>query len=315
MMQIIKETISSVGIGAPKTFRNLSVFPILRVAAGRPDYLILDEALAQHCAHITEVSEEGRVPQLTFVNESDKRIFLLDGEELIGAKQDRILNLSILIAAGKTVVIPVSCVERGRWSQRSRQFSSSARMYYAQGRAMKMHQVTSSMKLSGLRSSDQGAVWRDIDRKFSRMGTSSSSSAMGAVYEEYSTRLEDFAGALSATEGQVGAMFAIDGQIIGFDLFDSPETLQKLLPKLVRGYALDALDSPGSQPPATARHVTVSQTEAVEFLTAVNSSEANSFPGVGEGQDVRLTSPNLSGAALISDNRVIHLTAFRLRNE
>jgi hypothetical protein len=81
------------------------------------------------------VSAGGSVPELKFVNESDKPVFLMDGEELIGAKQNRTLNLSILVPAKKAVGIPVSCVERGRWHHLSREFSSTPRAYYAEGRA------------------------------------------------------------------------------------------------------------------------------------------------------------------------------------
>jgi hypothetical protein len=44
-------------------------------------------------------------------------------------------------------------------------------------------------------------------------------------------------------DGQVGALFAIGDRIVGFDLFDSADTCRKLLPKLVRSYAIDAIDS------------------------------------------------------------------------
>jgi hypothetical protein len=41
-----------------------------------------------------------------------------DGEQLVGAKQNRILNMTVLVAAETEVTIPVSCVERGRWGYR-----------------------------------------------------------------------------------------------------------------------------------------------------------------------------------------------------
>ncbi len=79
---------------------------------GEPGYTTLDDALAQGCAEITEVSDQGRVPELRFLNTGDKPILLLDGEELVGAKQNRVLNLTILAPADDAIMIPVTCVEK-----------------------------------------------------------------------------------------------------------------------------------------------------------------------------------------------------------
>jgi hypothetical protein len=55
-------------------------------------------------------------------------VLILDGEELVGAKQNRIVNTTILVAAGAEIVIPVSCVEQGRWTYKSDAFSSKHRV-------------------------------------------------------------------------------------------------------------------------------------------------------------------------------------------
>ena len=307
-MKVIIDTASKVKIGTPTTFKNLTVFPLLAGNGTAADYLTLDEALSQKCATITEVSEGGSVPELKFVNSSGKRIFLLDGEELVGAKQNRVLNLSILVPAGKTIVIPVSCVEAGRWHHRSRDFSSAPRAHYAEGRASKMAQVSESMKSSGRRTSNQGEVWRNISEKFSKLGSSSPTSAMSDIYEQQSGRLEEYVRSFTPAAGQVGAVFIINGRIVGLDLFDFPETFQKLLPKLLRSYGLDALDRAKSAPEEAQPQP--SEMEVDKFLKEVMAAEAVEFPAIGQGQDLRLTGPALTGAALAADDRVVHLSAF-----
>ncbi len=308
-MSVIIDTISHIRIGTPATFRNLTLFPLTDGKGMPADYLTLDEALAKKSARVTEVSEGGSVPELKFVNEAGQPVFLLDGEELVGAKQNRVLNLSILVPAGKTLVIPVSCVEQGRWHHRSREFSSTARAYYAEGRARKMSQVTYSMKSRGERRSDQGAVWSDLDDKFGRLAASSPTSAMSDIYEQYTAKLEDYVGSFAPAEGQVGMMFAIGGRIVGFDLFDCAETLRKLFPKLIRSYALDALDaSLVKQTEAKAPSVA----DAMEFLNGITRARLETFPAIGEGEDIRLSSVGLTGAALAKKERVVHLSAFRL---
>jgi hypothetical protein len=281
------------------------MFPLLNRGSGQPDYLTLDEALAIGCTQITEISEGGSVPELKLVNGSERRVLLLDGEELIGAKQNRILNLTVLVPPLQTLVIPVSCVEQGRWSERSEKFTSAGRTHYSSGRSAKMEQVTQSLLTTGARASDQSAIWTDISKKSIRMGSDSPTQAMAAMYERHDSDLEDYVGAFSAVEGQVGALFAINNRVIGVDLFDYALTLQKILPKLVLSYALDAIDSSVDRP------TTPSVDSAKELLQALTKAEAKRFPAVGDGEDVRLSATNLAGGALVADERVVHLSAFR----
>jgi hypothetical protein len=81
--------------------------------------------------YVTEVTGEGRVPELAFENTSTEKILLVDGDELVGAKQNRILNLTILVGVGQKILIPVSCVEQGRWSYRTRDFRSAGRALFS----------------------------------------------------------------------------------------------------------------------------------------------------------------------------------------
>jgi hypothetical protein len=100
----------------------LAVIPLLAPSLDDPDWLTLGEAGAR--ARVTEVSEAGSVPFLQVANGADRPRLLLDGEELVGAKQNRILNTTVLVAAHTEVTIPVSCVEQGRWGTAA---ASSAR--------------------------------------------------------------------------------------------------------------------------------------------------------------------------------------------
>ena len=53
------------------------------------------------------MSEAGSVPYLQAVNKGPWPVLIFDGEELVGAKQNRITNATILVGVGKTV-LPVS---------------------------------------------------------------------------------------------------------------------------------------------------------------------------------------------------------------
>lgn len=124
----LSDLASRLSLGPIHRFGRLAVVPLIDRTAKPSGWLTLDAALAGGEVEVTEVSESGSVPELCLLNRSSLPIFLLDGEELVGAKQNRILNLSILVPAASNFEVPVSCVEQGRWSWRSRGFQSAGRV-------------------------------------------------------------------------------------------------------------------------------------------------------------------------------------------
>lgn len=310
-MTTVENTLRTTEVGKETVFRSLTLFPLLSREGypSHPGYLTLDEALAQQVARITEVSPGGSVPDLKFTNDADLPVLLLDGEELVGAKQNRVLNLTVLVPAKTALLIPVSCVEAGRWSATSAEFDAAPRAHYAAGRALKTVQVSERLHKSGTRHADQGAIWADIEEKAARLASPSPTQAMAAMYEQHGDSLEDYVAAFQAAPGQVGALFTIRGRIVGFDRFDHPATLTKLLFKLVRSYALDALDAPSKETPVSSAGCR----EAEAFLRAVAAAPTTRFSAIGMGEDIRFSSRELAGAALVAAERVVHANAFAVR--
>ena len=111
---------------------------------------------------VTEVTEGGTVPELKVINRGEKPVLLLDGEELSGAKQNRVLNTTILLKEKSETVIPVSCTEHGRWSYRSSHFEESGHIMSAKLRRVKNASVHENLKAVHAFRSDQGAVWDEI---------------------------------------------------------------------------------------------------------------------------------------------------------
>ena len=109
-------------------------------------YITLKEAYENQLIQISEVSDSGSVPELRVVNFSQKNILLIDGEELAGAKQNRILNTSIMVPAKGDIVIPVSCTEEGRWSYDTPNFFDSGELASSNIRARKMDHVSKNVK-------------------------------------------------------------------------------------------------------------------------------------------------------------------------
>lgn len=303
----VAQTLSSVVLGPGIAFDNLVMLPLLRrgAPACAVDYLTLDEALSSGVAEITEVSEQGSVPELRFRNRGAKPTLIVDGEELVGAKQNRVVNLTILVAARSGLTIPVSCVEAGRWRARTRKFTTSPRTHYASGRAKRMAQVSASIRSERSYRSDQSEVWADIASKSARLRANSPTSAMAALFVDHSASIEKFVEACRPVDGQVGALFAIDHTVVGMDLFDRESTLRKILPKLVRSVAVDALDrNSHGRPPVPLPH------QVARFMAAIGAIPQTTTRAIGLGDDVRMTGSGITGAALVVDGAVIHLSAF-----
>ena len=125
MTEIIKDYLNQFQIGAEQSYKNLAVFPVLSDYVVPFDYLTLDEALFEDLIEVVEIDEGGSVPELKVINKAKVSVLLLDGEELVGAKQNRVVNTTILLKKESETVIPVSCTEEGRWSYVSEEFADS----------------------------------------------------------------------------------------------------------------------------------------------------------------------------------------------
>jgi hypothetical protein len=152
--------IPKVRVGKPLQFESLTVFPIFTEEDSGIDYVLAEEAIKNGTVEVKEVSESGSVPELLVNNKGGTRVLFIEGEELVGAKQNRILNTSILVNAETSMKIPVSCVEAGRWQYRSRAFSSSGRYSSPKLRHIMKKSVHASLKLGGGHRSDQRRVWQ-----------------------------------------------------------------------------------------------------------------------------------------------------------
>jgi hypothetical protein len=305
-MRTLQEEFSQIEIGRSSEFRNLTLFPLVRRSAPfQPlDYLLLEDGIAQGKVRVTELHAGGSVPELRLENNSDLPVLLVDGEELVGAKQNRVLNLTMLAPAKQTTVIPVSCVEAGRWRMESTDLKVADHVMYSLGRGERVTQVTAAMRSNGTRKSDQGAVWRNIAAKATRLKASSPTDAMSAIYERHASSVEEFTRAFTWQEGQCGVTFAISGRILGLETFDHPEVMRRFFQKLVRSYALDALDATlaGNEP--------ASVEAAYALVTQISAAQSFAEQALGIGKDVRFTGPGICGAALWAHERYVHICSF-----
>lgn len=305
--EVLSHALANLTFADPDVVGNFAAFPLLGAGgASAANYLRLDEALPTQGFRVTEVSEGGSVPELLVHNELDRPVLLLDGEQLTGAKQNRIVNLTILVAAQSKTTIPVSCVERGRWHHQRRDFRDTDRVLFQGARASKAAYVSESMRNERGPQSNQRDLWGSIAAKQQRTSSYSETGSVDSVYENNRGKVEDLVKGIRAREGQCGALFFIDGRPAGLELFDSSRTLAAYLPKLTRGYALEAFDRETSAQMTPLREV------ADAFLQRLGAAQSKAYAGVGLGEDLRLQGENLSGGALLLDGQVLHAGIFDL---
>ena len=301
----IGQSLAGLKLAESQTHSNLTLFPLIGDVDSALGYVLLDEALDHHLVRVTEVSTGGSVPELALENDSQESVLLVDGDELIGAKQNRVLNLSILVAGGKRLTIPVSCVEQGRWAYRSYEFKAAKRTLFARARARKAESVSHALRTHGERQANQSQVWADVAAKADALGVESATLAMSDIYVDRDAQIDTYVRAFRPLPAQRGAVVAIGGKVVGVELFDSAAAFSRYLEKLVRAYALDALEGQPDELQAAA-----SEHDARAFLDLLWATHAERFKALGEGEDIRLTGRGVAGGALAAGGRLVHLAAF-----
>ena len=303
-MTTINTILGGAKLGGKIHHGSLTMIPLRSEGGSSTEYLTLAEALEAGLARVGEVSEGGSVPELRFTNSAAMPVLIVDGEELVGAKQNRVANLTILAPAKSTIRIPVSCVEAGRWRYSREDFVASKRVHFAKGRAARARSVSESMEHDRGRYSDQGQVWREISAKARRMSVASPTDAMAAIFDDHAKGVEEYVDAFAAGGEDSGAVFAIGDEVVGLDFFSEPATFRAMLPKLVRSYAVDALEQAGEQVCEKAKK------KARGFLDRLRAADEREYPAVGLGTDIRLTGPGVVGGALVVGGDCVHLAAF-----
>ena len=237
-----KSLLEKAKVGDAIVVESLALSPLIATDKNAPagdELLTLDETMPKKLVTIVEFNE-GDVNNLTFSNKSDKPVFLLAGEVIIGGKQDRIIGRNTIVPAKKVQQVPVFCVEHGRWNGETKEFTTAKAL--AHGR------------LRGKASFEsQQDVWDEVATKNVARKTKSNSD----TYRKVAAQQSD--GTLGTWEKQidtaidklstddkahlVGFAVSVNGQVATIDLFQSPALFKKLESKLVRSYITEAVDT------------------------------------------------------------------------
>lgn len=283
-------------LGDPVEHRGVVVTPLFPLADPRAGYLTLEEAIPRGL-RIEEVTSSGSVPELRVVNPLLENVLLYDGEELVGAKQNRILNITVLVGARKELPIPVSCVEQGRWRHVSPSFTSASHAAHPELRRRKAESLRHDPLARGV---SQGDVWDEVREKNMRMDVSSSTGASADAYHRWQEPLVELERAFPLQPGQTGAVLAL-GEDVCLDYVSRPDAFERLYPKLLRGYMLDALER---------LDLPTSDKSVDPFVREVSSAQRTQRPSAGLGDDLRLEGVRVVGSGLELEGELLQLSAF-----
>lgn len=270
-----------------------------------PELLTLEEGLRAGSLQIREVNVQGQVNQLAAESSSRRPLLLLDGEELVGARQNRILNTSLLVGAQRQVQLPVSCVEQGRWGYQGRaDFGTEGRLCPVSLRARKLRQVTRSLRSERGFAADQGEVWRDVQELNSRLGARSATQAMADGLRRHTRTLQSRFGE-AQQPAQAGCLAVLGKEVLALDVLGSPSLYGRVHRRLLDSYAIECHGrSVIPLTPGRARRL------AEGFLESLYARQTEVHRSLGEGLEARFSALRAAGSALLYGGSVVHLAAF-----
>lgn len=288
----------SIQLGEPVEHRGVVIAPLYPRADPKAEYVTVEEALPLGF-RITEIDATGSVPELLAFNPLDTAVLLYDGEELLGAKQNRILNVTVLVAAQSETRIPVSCVEQGRWHTRSASFVAARHTAYPDLRRRKAEQLSAEPLARGVA---QAVVWDEVVAKAGRFGVASPTGAAADIYASREADLVNLRQAFPIVAGQSGALLALGDTWLCLDYVSRPAAFARLYPKLLDGYLLDALERLDGKP--------ASVDQLREFVAAAGAAPMRRSPSAGRGDDVRVAGVGVVGSGLSLHDELLQLSTF-----
>jgi hypothetical protein len=291
-------------VASVQTSGPLSVIPVYGGQAMHAiEYRTLGDAIALGEVLINEQAQAS-VGDLRVLNNGPLPVLILDGEEVVGGLQNRVVNTTLLIPPETTFELPVSCIEHGRWHLTAGAFQPGETVHPTL-RRQKAQQVTASLYSAEAPLADQHAIWAEVEARHRSTRTHSATAALRDAYVQRGQDLDSIVSRLEyPSDNPTGVVALYDGHAACADLFDRPETLRRYWNRLVRSYALEALDLPPREP---------SPGSAARLLQRATCAALQPFASVGAGTDVRITGNGVVGAALVHGGAMVHAGLFRHR--
>jgi len=315
---VTREFLSRIRVGAPRRRAGLTLFPLIADPRGGLPLRSLEEAFERGDLRVTEAGSEGRVPELLVENAGDLPVLILDGEELEGGRQNRVLNVSVLLAPRMRVSVPVSCVEAGRWAYRRSDFIPSGHLMPREARAEKGASVGERLRARQEYTSDQRCVWDEVDRLARELRTAPSrTSAMKDLLDGALDGAAAGAEPDPPEEGETGVLVLRDGQVLGLEAVGRCDLWRRVREKVLRSWLIEE-EAPGGgrgrgRRPAGeegAGGEGAERERAERFLEDCGRLPFEAYPSPGLGIHCRFEGGGVQGSSLIYADDTLHLLHF-----
>lgn len=267
-------------------------------------FLTAPEAFARQLLEVREVSEMGNVNTLRVHNRSESFVFLFDGELLQGAKQNRVVNTSILLKPHAISDIPVSCVEAHRWQFVKTAFTDVSAAAPPLMRLVKARHIAKESEAGKHHfMADQGEVWNTVAKLHQHLKVESPTADLLEAWHAKSREAQAAASALSHHPEANGLAIFWGGRLLSLDVFNGPKALREYLPRILRSLVIDALPEKPATPAPDACSLPKLIQQAVE---EAQKRLGQPRPSVCAGQERRFHEKGIVGFCLEHESHLIH---------
>lgn len=289
--------------------RRLSIVQFATTQQNTFDYISGPKAISKELIEVREVSMSGSVNNLELVNLSDKFVFFMDGDILVGAKQNRVLNTSVLVAPNSKLNLPVSCVEQGRWRSVSSKFRPSDYISPDIIRAKKLKAVTGNLKKGRGHFADQSEVWDSVNEFSAMLDSYSPSFDLFEIIDKKKDKFEDFINNFPIDNRANGLAIFTDTLPLSIDLFNRTDIYQEYYPKRLRSSAMEVYNLSYRENPITEAEA---KFKTLNIFDELEKAEHTIHNGVGVGTEKRYENEKFVAMELSYNSHLIHLALLNL---
>ena len=290
----LENWINKLSFGEGKPYKNLILIPVISNNGAGLEFLTLTRAIKDDLVQIREVTGNATVPEIIVINKGGGYVLIIDGDHLIGAKQNRVINKTIIIPPESETRIPVSCTEQGRWHFVSEKFSKS-----------KYSAPSTIRSIFKQKMAAQQGVWNEVEKRMHSFSVHSPTSSLEEVYGKLDSSIEGYKKAISPVPSQVGFMIFINGGFSGLDILGDANLFSGVYNDLINGYIMDAMYKAKDK-----GEKTVSDLDKKKIIKDLLQIKTKAAKSIGVEKRRVIQGKKVAGEFITFQRKPVHLAVF-----